>query len=69
MVVQLAMFSGIGSAGNRSLWLTDGTAGGTYELTGIAGTSAAGISGGQTSYEPGFTSFNDEVSFSRDRCK
>ena len=46
-----------------NLWLTDGTAGGTHELTGITGVYAVGIFGGQTSFAPDFTSFNGEVLF------
>jgi ELWxxDGT repeat protein len=58
MAKQLAMFSGIDSSGDTGLWLTDGTAGGTYELTGIAGAHAGGLSPSD------FTSFNGEVLFS-----
>jgi ELWxxDGT repeat protein len=42
MAKQLVMFAGMDSAESRGLWLTDGTAGGTYELTGIAGAYANG---------------------------
>jgi hypothetical protein len=43
--VQLAMFEGMDSAGIKGLWVTDGSASGTYELTGIAGAYAGGLFG------------------------
>jgi ELWxxDGT repeat protein len=58
MAKQLVMFAGTDSAEIRGLWLTDCTAGGTYELTGIAGAYAGGLSPFD------FTSFNGEVLFS-----
>jgi ELWxxDGT repeat protein len=55
------LFSGLDAAGNRGLWVTNGTAAGTYELTGISNANASGLfSGG--SY-PAFTILNGEVLF------
>jgi ELWxxDGT repeat protein len=64
MAVHLAMFAGTDSAGNRGLWLTNGTAGGTYELTSISGAYAGGLFGGGIGFAPDFTTFNGEVVFS-----
>ena len=64
MAVHFAIFQGTDSAGDRGLWVTDGTAGRTYELTGIAGAYSVGLFGGPTSFAPDFTSFNREVLFS-----
>src|SRR5215475_6711619 len=62
MATQLTMFSGVDSAGIRGLWLTDGTAAGTREVTGIAGASAFGLFAGPGfTVDPDFTSFNGEV--------
>src|SRR5262249_16377504 len=58
------MFAGTDSAGGEGLWFTNGTAAGTYELTGIEGANAAGgLFGGPTGFVPDFTSFNGEVLF------
>ena len=35
--INLVMFAGTDTAGNIGLWVTDGTAAGTHELTGISG--------------------------------
>jgi ELWxxDGT repeat protein len=35
------LFSGINAAGNAGLWVTDGTAAGTHEITGISGAFGA----------------------------
>ncbi len=37
------LFNGLDAAGNNGLWVTDGTAAGTHELTGIRGANAAGV--------------------------
>jgi ELWxxDGT repeat protein len=37
------LFSGIDTAGNYGLWVTNGTVAGTYELTGINGASPGGL--------------------------
>jgi ELWxxDGT repeat protein len=37
------LFAGTDAAGNRGLWVTNGTASGTHELTGISGADVAGI--------------------------
>src|SRR5262249_55940950 len=59
----LLMFAGVDTAGNNNLWVTDGTAKGTHELTGISGAYAGGIFGGSTGFSPDFTKFNGEVLF------
>ena len=51
------LFAGQDAAGNSSLWVTDGTAGGTSELA-VAGASAGGLfnqSFFPTGFSPGFT--------------
>jgi ELWxxDGT repeat protein len=37
------LFSGYDAAGDTGLWVTDGTAAETHELTGISGANAAGL--------------------------
>src|SRR5205807_325055 len=37
------LFNGLDASGVLGLWVTDGTAAGTHELTGISGASATGI--------------------------
>ena len=54
---QAALFQGTDASGQIGLWLTDGTAAGTYELTGITGVSANGLSPAE------LTVFNGEVLF------
>jgi hypothetical protein len=56
------LFAGTDVAGIRSLWVTDKTAAGTHELTGISGAFADGLFAGgfSSSY---FTVFNNEVLF------
>src|SRR4051812_46199763 len=56
MAQHTVLFDGTNAAGNFSLGETDGTATGTFELTGIAG-AAAGI------HPFGFTLFRGEVLF------
>src|SRR5690349_15889600 len=50
------LFAGYDTAGTVGLWTSDGTAAGTYELTGISGANANGLN-------PigNFTAFNGEV--------
>jgi ELWxxDGT repeat protein len=51
------MFAGDDTSGNDGLWVSNGTAAGTYELTGIAGASA-------TAFDPfNFVNYNGEVLF------
>jgi ELWxxDGT repeat protein len=57
------IFSGTDTAGDRGLWVSNGIAAGTYELTGIAGAYAGGLFGGPTVFAPDFTSLNGEVVF------
>jgi ELWxxDGT repeat protein len=64
MSVSIVLFNGLNAANQHGLWVTDGTAAGTHELTGISGASSGGLfnwfPGG---YNPDFTSFNGEVLF------
>ena len=52
------LFNGADANGQNGLWVTDGTAAGTHELTGITGASADGLS------PSALTIFNGEVLFS-----
>ena len=52
-----ALFNGANTAGHLGLWVTNGTAAGTQELTGIAAASATGID------PTDMTVFNNEVLF------
>jgi ELWxxDGT repeat protein len=55
----LVMFAGTDTADNIGLWVTDGTAAGTHELTGISGTYP-----GPGGFHPAdFTVFKNEVLF------
>jgi hypothetical protein len=38
-----ALFNGADASGDVALWETDGTAGGTHEISGIAGANASGL--------------------------
>jgi ELWxxDGT repeat protein len=51
------LFEGGNTSGLLGLWVTDGTAGGTHEITGISGT-------GQSIQPGGFTVFKNQVFFS-----
>ena len=53
-----AVFSGLDADGDIGLWVTNGTAAGTHELTGINGANPGGLFSG---YFPAFTVFNGEV--------
>ena len=55
------LFQGINTAGVAGLWVTNGTAGGTYEITGIAGADSNGLFDGSSN--PDFTVFDGEVFF------
>jgi ELWxxDGT repeat protein len=57
MTRTLALFRGLDAAGNAGLWVTDGTAAGTYELTGINGAASFGIA------PTDITVFNGKVLF------
>jgi ELWxxDGT repeat protein len=61
--LNLLVFAGVDTADNNSLWVTNGTANHTHELTGISGAYAGGIFGGSTGFSPDFTKFNGEVLF------
>jgi ELWxxDGT repeat protein len=55
------LFDGHDASGNLGLWVTNGTAGGTHELTGISGAAAGGLFANRI--PPGMTVFNGEVLF------
>src|ERR1043166_6235414 len=62
------LFQGRDADGLLGLWVTNGTAGGTRELTGITGAKAAGLLGHASEFgfeglNPGFAVFNHEVLF------
>jgi len=62
----VALFSGHDTNGNYDLWVTDGTAAGTYQLTGISGAFADGMFSYQKNpfdFTPDFTVLNGEVLF------
>jgi hypothetical protein len=43
--IDLVMFAGVDMAGNNNLWVTNGTASGRHELTGISGADTNGWPG------------------------
>jgi ELWxxDGT repeat protein len=43
MLPNVVLFQGVDSSGHMGLWETDGTAAGTFELTGVAGASSTGL--------------------------
>jgi ELWxxDGT repeat protein len=55
------LFEGQNASGNRGLWVSDGTAVGTHELTGIIGAYSRGLF--FLSNSPGFTVLNGQVLF------
>ena len=57
-------FQGTNAAAYRSLWVTDGTSGGTHEITGISGASSSGLFSGGPSWEPAMTVLNGAMLFS-----
>jgi ELWxxDGT repeat protein len=64
------LFVGTNAAGDWGLWVTNGTAAGTHELTGISGAFTSGIfaqpperGGGLEASNPDFTVFNGKVLF------
>jgi ELWxxDGT repeat protein len=58
---QEVLLVGRNAAGNFGLWVSNGTAAGTFELTGISGANAGGIFA--SGFLPDFTVFNGEVLF------
>src|ERR1700747_3795292 len=57
MAGHIAFFNGVDATGFNGLWVTNGTAAGTFELTGISGASTNGI-------DPSYlTLFNGEALF------
>jgi ELWxxDGT repeat protein len=61
--VSEVLFQGFDASSNYGLWVTDGTAAGTHELTGINGAYTGGIFADYFSADPDFTVFNGEVLF------
>ena len=43
MITNVLLFAGNDASGHVGLWVTDGRASRTYELTGIAGAAANGV--------------------------
>src|SRR5689334_7530970 len=43
MLSDVVLFEGVDSSGRNELWETNGTAAGTFELTGVAGAFATGL--------------------------
>jgi ELWxxDGT repeat protein len=43
MTRQVVLFSALDASGNDGLWVTNGTAAGTHELTGISGANSGGL--------------------------
>ena len=60
MARHLLLFDGVDKAGDDGLWVSNGTAAGTSELTGISGASSGGLDPGD------FTVLNGEVLFDGD---
>jgi len=58
------LFDGVNATGNLGLWVSDGTAAGTHELTGISGAASSGLfTQDGTGSHPSFSIFNGEVLF------
>ena len=57
MIRQIVLFQGQDASGVNGLWETNGTAAGTFELTGINGVDVYGLA------PNGFTVFNGKVLF------
>jgi hypothetical protein len=57
------LFEGTDASGHFGLWATDGTAAGTFELTGISGANSGGLFSGGGSVHPNFTAFNGKALF------
>jgi ELWxxDGT repeat protein len=58
------LFNGSNTAGNAGLWVTDGTAAGTHEITGISGAFDGGGNPAAAGVDPrDLTVFNGEVLF------
>jgi ELWxxDGT repeat protein len=60
---KIVLFDGTLGTGGSGLWVTDGTAGGTYELTGISGANSNGLLAVDNGSGPDFTVFDNEVLF------
>jgi ELWxxDGT repeat protein len=59
------LFDGVDTSGIVGLWVTNGTAAGTHEITGISGAFSGGLFAlsSVSVFPPDFTPFNDEVMF------
>jgi hypothetical protein len=57
MLPNTVLFEGADSSGRTDLWETNGTAVGTFELTGVAGAPSTGL------YPSDLTNYNGEVLF------
>jgi ELWxxDGT repeat protein len=55
------LFEGTNAAGHNGLWVTDGTAAGTHELTGISGASNGGINPYDLTFKGAAISFIEHV--------
>ena len=60
---QLAMFEALDASGQEGLWVTDGTALGTHELTNIQNAFPGGLFGGNVGFNPDFTTFDGYALF------
>jgi ELWxxDGT repeat protein len=65
MLRQTALFNGTDTSGNNGLWITNGTAAGTHEVTGISGAYSGGLFSAAmfTTFDLFFAVFNGEVLF------
>src|SRR5437763_1681524 len=61
MFRQTVLFQAFDTSNHDNLWVTNGTAAGTFELTGISGANASGIFTNSTVAD--FTVFGNEVLF------
>ncbi len=59
MLPNVVLFEGADSSGHAELWETNGTAAGTFELTGIPGAATTGVG----FYPSNLTNYNGEILF------
>jgi ELWxxDGT repeat protein len=60
---QLAMFAAVDAGGQDGLWVTDGTALGTHELSSIQNAFQGGLFGGNVGFNPDITTFDGYALF------
>jgi ELWxxDGT repeat protein len=60
---QLAMFAAVDASEQNGLWVTDGTALGTHELTNIQNAFPGGLFGGNIGFSPDITTFDGYALF------